>query len=112
VIPEVLAYATREATIERRLTFAALIRTELPQPGRVVPARIAAVADDLEALATELEDGTLALDPPAAVACGRLLSDVTRSPLFNPMIPPEELRSRIRQIRSGFAPRPTRSLPR
>jgi hypothetical protein len=36
----------------------------------------------------------------------RLLSDVTESPLFNQVVPVDELRSRIRQIRSGFEPAP------
>jgi hypothetical protein len=104
-IPEVLAYAARETTMERRRTFAALVRRELPQPGCIADPRIAAVAGELEALARELEDDALGLDPVAAVACMRLLSNVAASPLFNPSIPAEELRSRIRQIRSGVTPR-------
>lgn len=106
VIPEVLAYARRETTMERRQTFAALLRRELPQPGRVVDARITSVADELAALARELEDDALTLDPVAAVACMRLLSDVPESPLLNVAVPADELRSRIRQIRSGFERRP------
>jgi hypothetical protein len=106
VIPEVEAYARRESTMERRRTFAALMRKELPQPGCAVDARIAAVAEELEALAAELDDDELALDPATAVACMRLLSDVTVSPLLNRAYPPDELRSRICQIRCGFSPRP------
>ena len=34
----------------------------------------------------------------------RLLTDLGESPLLNPTLPPEDLRSRIRQIRSGFEP--------
>ena len=103
VIPEVLAYASREGTMERRLTFAAMVRRELPRPGHVADARLAVVAAELEALVRELEDDALALDPVAAVACFRLLSDVSQSPLLNSPGPPEELRSRICQIRAGFA---------
>ena len=66
--------------------------------------RLVAVADELEALASELEDDGLALDPVAAVACVRLLSDIPHSPLLNPAAPVAELRSRILQIRSGFEP--------
>jgi hypothetical protein len=62
-------------------------------------------AEELEALASELEDDELALDPACAVACMRLLSDLSASPLLNPALPPEELRSRVRQIRSGFEAR-------
>lgn len=99
VIPEVLAYASREATMERRHGFAALIRSRLSEP---VEAHVSAAADELELLACELDDSDLALDPPSAVACGRLLSDVAESPLLNPALPPEELCSRARQIRAGF----------
>jgi signal transduction histidine kinase len=106
VIPEVLAYATRETTMERRQTFAALVRAELRRPETAVDARLAAVADELEALASELEDPGLALDPAAAVACMRLLSDVVASPLLNRACASEELRSRILQIRTGFSPLP------
>ena len=104
-IPEVLAYASREGTMQRRRTFAALLRRELPQPGRVADARLDVVAAELEALVDELEDDMLALDPVAAVACLRLVSDVSLSPLLNAALPAEELRSRVRQIRSGFESR-------
>jgi hypothetical protein len=104
VIPEVRAYASREATIERRRTFAAMLRRNLSEPGRAGDQRLVAVADELDALAAELEDDELALDPVAAVACVRLLSDLPASPLLNPAAPVSELRSRIRQIRSGFEP--------
>lgn len=104
VIAEIRAFALRETTTERRHTFAALIRNTLAHPGLAFEARIAGAADELAALAAELDD-ELELDPAAAVACARLLSDVTGSPLLNPSLPQEDLRSRVRQIRSGFAPR-------
>ena len=90
--------------MERRRTFAAMLRRDLREPGRAGDARLVAVAGDLEALASELDDETLALDPLAAVACARLLSDVPQSPLLNPDAPVAELRSRIHQIRAGFEP--------
>jgi hypothetical protein len=105
VIPEVLAYARRESTMERRQTFAALIRSELPRVGRTTDARVAALASELGALAQELEDDRLELDPVAAVACMRLLSDVGQSPLYNTALPTGELRTRIRRVRDGFRPR-------
>jgi hypothetical protein len=101
VIPEVLAYASRHASMERRRTFAGFLRSRL-LAGDV---RIVAVAQELEALATELEDDLLALDPVAAIACMRLLSE-PESPLLDRAAQTEELRSRVRQIRSGFKPRP------
>jgi hypothetical protein len=111
LISDVLAYASRETTNERRRGFAALIRSSVSQPADAVVTRVHAAADDLEALASELEDEELALDPVCAVACARLVSDPAQSPLLNPALPPEELRSHVRQIRSGFAIRDSRPAP-
>ena len=64
MITEVLTYASREATMERRQSFAALIRGgALRAPGPAVEARVRAVAEELEALASELDDGELDYDP-------------------------------------------------
>lgn len=105
VISEVRAFASREATMERRHSFAALVRSRLREASRTSDARLPAVADELEALASELEDDDLTLEPASAVACMRLLSDLPGSPLLNRALPTEDLRSRVRQIRSGFTPR-------
>jgi hypothetical protein len=101
-IAEVRAYASRQATTERRHHLAALIRGAVRQPGSATDLRVRAAADDLEALASELEDESLALDPASAIACLRLLSDPVLSPLLNPELPQEDLRSLVHQIRSGF----------
>ena len=97
MISDVLAYASREATKE-----AAMVRGADPQRRQsaraAVEARVQAAAGDLEALASELEDEELALDPACAVACARLVSDSGQSPLLNPALPPEELCSRVRQF--------------
>lgn len=106
VISEVRAVAARETTMERRQCFAALIRGRMGEAKLTSDARVLAVADELEALASELEDHDLALEATSAVACARLLSDVAQSPLLNHALPAHDLRSRIRQIRSGFGPRP------
>jgi hypothetical protein len=105
VISEVRALASREATMERRRSFAALVRGGLRETSCASDARLLAVADELEALASELEDDDLTLEPASAVACARLLSDLPGSPLLNQSLPSEDLRSRVRQIRSGFTPR-------
>ena len=102
VIPEVLKYASREATMERRSAMATFIRGWLGEPGSSLEARVRPAAAELEALASELTDDGLELDPACAVACQRLLSDLGASPLLNASRPPEELRSRVRQIRAGF----------
>jgi hypothetical protein len=105
VIAEVSDYASRAATIERRQSLAALIRSRLVDQGLGVDPRLSAAADELEGLAGELEDGELELDLACAVACVRLFDDVVGSPLLNPQWPPDELRSRVHQIRSGFTAR-------
>jgi len=87
-IPEVLAFAAREASPERRHDYAFQIRGRL---GEVSGAARA----ELEALAAELDDGRLELDPACAVACKRLLSDPA-------LPPPSLLRSRVGRIRAGF----------
>jgi hypothetical protein len=99
VISEVLAYATRETTMDRRRTFAALIRSRLRKP---LEPRLEVVAEELDLLACELENAELWLDPASAVACMRLLSDFTSSPLLNSALPPQDLHSRVNHIRSGF----------
>jgi hypothetical protein len=104
VIAEVRAFASREATMDRRQSFAALIRASLRAATLTGDARVLAVADELHALALELENGGFALDPAAAVACMRLLSDVSRSPLLNRQLPVEDLRSHVLRIRCGFQP--------
>jgi len=105
VIAEIDDFAAREATIERRRTFAALIRARLRDQRLGVDQRIGAAAEDLQLLATELEDDNLELDPACAVACLRLFDDLEGSPLLNSNWPPDELRSRVRQIRAGFTAR-------
>jgi hypothetical protein len=102
VISEVRAFASREATLERRRSCAASIRRRLEEPRET---RIALAADDLGALAAELDDPDLEIDLACAVACVRLVSDVAGSPLLNPSLPPGELRARVRRIRSGFETR-------
>jgi len=108
VIPEVRTYASREATMERRHDFAASIRNRLRQPGVACEARVVALAQELESLAAELDDGELVLDPDCAVACMRLLTELAENRPF-PAPSEEDLRSRIRQIRSGFRPRGLRT---
>ncbi len=104
-IPEVRAYAARSATMGNRRMLAASIRGMLKEPGLMVAVRIAAAAEDLEALASELERDELELDPAGAVACVRLLTDGATSPLLNSAVPAADLHSRLWQIRAGFGQR-------
>jgi hypothetical protein len=104
-IAEVAGQASRIATIESRRRMACAIRTTLADPGLLLEARVHATADQLDELAADLDDGGLVLDPACAVACRRLLYEYAGSPLLDPAVPPEELRSRLNQIRSGFVGR-------
>jgi hypothetical protein len=103
VIAEVRRRALRDATLERRRTMARYLRTWLGEPRDV---RATAAADELAMLVAELEDDALELEPACAVACARLLSDPQSSPLLNEVLPPDEIRSRVRRIRAGFRPVP------
>jgi hypothetical protein len=105
VIPEVLAYAARDACMERRSTSAALIRSWLCTAAPAGNSAVQAQAEELEALACELEDSELELDPASAVACRRFLTDGTGSPLFDEAPQREDLESWIVRIRAGFRPR-------
>jgi len=99
VIAEVVSFASRHATLERRHSFAITIR------GALVSGLPPAAAAELEALTDELDDSALALDPACAVACMRLLTEPSTSPLLNAALPAELLRSRTHQIRAGFKAR-------
>ena len=71
-------------------------------PGFPLAPRVAGAAEELVALASELEDEELALDPECAVRCLELLTNGTDSPLLNDLLPAEDVQVRIRQIRAGF----------
>ena len=102
VISEIRRRAAREATMDRRHTLSTHVRWWLREP---VSDRVRVAAAELDALAAELDDETLELEPACAVALSRLLSDAETSPLLNATLLPTELRSRISQIRSGFSSR-------
>jgi hypothetical protein len=99
-IPEVLAFATREATMDRRTSLATSLRSEVVSTSDERPCDVSA---EIEMLACELEDSGLVLDPVCAISCVRLLNDLDHSPLLNPDFPPEDLLDRVREIRSGFS---------
>lgn len=101
-IPEVRTRAEQEASMSNRRRLSRAIRSRLDLAANP---RIMANADELAALAEELVDPQLELDPPCAAACSRLLMDEVTSPLINPELPAEDVRSRLVQIRSGFRAR-------
>jgi hypothetical protein len=93
------------ASLGHRGVLAGTIRSALGGTRPYRPARVELAATELGALADQLEDETLALDPYYAVRCHRLLTDGAESPLLNPNLPADGLLSTIRQIRGGFASR-------
>jgi hypothetical protein len=101
-IDEVLTYASRETTMERRRRSAMLIRHHLEPRCTSRPGGFDHAREELATLADELEDEALELSPACAVACSRLLSEPTVSPLLNPALPQDGLRSSVARIRSGF----------
>ena len=112
VIPQVLERAARGATAEKRKSMAASVRGIAEEAGHPDDARIRAVAADLELLAQELEDDALELDLSAAVACQRLFTDVDGpGPLFDLLVPVDELQARIRHVRTGFIPAASQRKP-
>jgi hypothetical protein len=103
-IPEIHARAVLIASFRNRVLLAETIRSALAGAGPYQASRLELVAGELAALADELTDETLSLDPYCAVRCQRLLNDGAESPLVNPGLPADGLRSTIRRIRAGFEP--------
>jgi hypothetical protein len=101
-IPAVRAYAERDARMDRRLAHAGLIRTWIRESGASEDARSVEFAAELEDLARELEDDDLELEPACALACRRLLTDPTMSPLLDLTRPGDDVGSSIVRIRAGF----------
>lgn len=106
VIPEVRRYASREASMGRRNSLAAQLRAVLEQPRLSRELRSVDVTAELDALVAQLVDDELLLEPRSAVVCRRLLVESTESPLFDPSTRSAELRARVRDVQSGFGPRP------
>jgi hypothetical protein len=102
-IPEIRRRAETAASMESRRELALSIRTRLtPVPGFPLAARVAEAAEELAALAAELDDEALALDPACAVRCRRLLMNSMDSPLINDLLPADDVLTEIRHVRLGF----------
>ena len=105
-IPEIRGRAEHISSMESRRTLAESARNRLePAPGFSLGARVTAVSEELAALASDLENEELALDPQCAVRCLELLTNVTDSPLLNELLPAQDVQAQIRQIRAGFEER-------
>lgn len=102
-IPEIRREAERLASMPRRRALAQSLRTKLTPPeGYPMRERILAAADELRALADDLENEELSLDPLSAAECNAFLNDHEKSPLLNDLLPEGNVRSWIRRIRFGF----------
>jgi membrane glycosyltransferase len=106
-LPEVAAYGTRAAELPQRARLAAWIfeivaEARSPQ-SLYLGDRVDLVAQDLQALAHELVSPARSVAPESAVACRRLLTRMTESPLYNPGLPLEDLHLALHRIRAGIA---------
>jgi hypothetical protein len=103
-IPEIQREAARAASRDSRRELAASIRKRLTRlPGCPLDPRVVAVAEELKELAGALEDEELSFEPACAVLCRQLLTNGEESPLLNELVPIEDLRARVLQIRAGFS---------
>jgi hypothetical protein len=101
-IPEVVTHASRAATMARRRCVAASIRTALCLPAPASRAWVRAMADELEGLASELDDERLALDPACAIDCARLVDELQDDRPVEPGLRVQDMRSQVLRIRAGF----------
>ena len=106
-ITEVRARAEHMALLENRRSLASSIRWRLEHASAFTEpdGRLLRVVPELTALADELADETLELDPLRAVECERLLTDGLTSPLVDPTASVDDLYAWICRIRAGFAAR-------
>jgi hypothetical protein len=94
------------ASMANRRALAQVVRARLtPVPGYSSSPRVVARAEELRALASELDDEGLSLDPVCAVRCHQLMNNYAESPLLNSLLPDEDIQVWIRRIRLGFEPR-------
>lgn len=106
-IDEVRTRAEHMALLENRRSLASSVRWRLEHASAFAQpdGRLLRVVPELSALAEELADETLELDPLRAVECERLLTDGLTSPLVDPTASAGDLHAWICRIRAGFTPR-------
>ena len=104
-IGDVRKLASRAASADHRRALAASLRYALEGSPYGRPERVEANHELLEEIAAALEDERLSLEPAAAVALDRLLTDGEGSHLHDSSLPDDELRSRLRRILNAFGER-------
>ena len=87
--------------MDRRVLHAAQLRAWTREE---TSPRLVGLTEELERLACALEDPGLEVDPACAIACRRLVSDASVSPLLDATRPPDELRAVIGRTLDGFGP--------
>ncbi len=105
-IADVERYGRRRSAMRERKRLAAWIRELLSNahlPGNYYLAdRVVHFAQELDMLAGEFASSAVRVQPSSAVMCQRLLTHAVESPLYNPRVPPDELRAAIQRIRCGI----------
>ena len=96
-IDDVRRYGARTASIEHRRLLARSVRATLDGSTAGVAVRVSALRPELEQLVEVLEDERRTLEPPTAVAIERRMH-ACPSPLQDPAVSVEELRSRLRNL--------------
>jgi hypothetical protein len=102
-IAEVRAKAARAADPRVRVALVREAGRLLAESDPATKLRVNEVRPQLEAVARELERDELPLEPWAAAACDRLLTDPVRSPLLNTALPASDARSCLVRIRARLA---------
>lgn len=105
-IPEVRRYGERLLEQDERDRLAASINSLIAgarAPGAFcLVDRIVLFEEQLRALANELATPAVPIQARSVVTCVRLLTRGVESPLFNPSVPVEQLRSTLLRIRFGI----------
>ncbi|HYZ82499.1 MAG TPA: hypothetical protein VE571_14580 [Solirubrobacteraceae bacterium] len=107
VIPAVARFGARVCALRERRRLAAFIEAIVHERGHPLElhlvGRAGHYAQLLDALACDLASPAARVEPAVAVACRRLLTRPVESPLYNPNLPEEDLRSLLLRIRAGIS---------
>jgi hypothetical protein len=91
--------ATRRRERERTAeAFGRILGDGLGSPALWLPERVAALEIELRAVLDALRTAGSAVQPAAVIACRQLVTNPVRSGLYNPELPIEEVRMRLRAI--------------
>jgi hypothetical protein len=107
VIPDVARYGARAAAPAQVASLSDWLREAVATCGEgntwYAEDRVLAFRTEIATLASELGAPGILVSPHSAVECTRLLTRTVESPLYNPQLPPENLRAAIFRIRAGIS---------